>query len=240
MNGDFAPLAELSNLARRYDAIGLVDDAHALGVWELAQGWDVTIGTLSKSLGSQGGFVASSHDLIDTLVNKARSFIFTTGLSPACVAAAQAALSLVQEDPAPRQRVHALSERLREGLRSQGWNTLRSQSQIVPILLGSPEEALRMAHGLHEAGIYARAIRPPTVHAGECRIRFSVTSDHTEADIDKLLGALATLIPLPPSPFPPLHPGGPAKASVAGSMEKGEMPSPYLREWAAKPGEGER
>ena len=224
MNGDFAPLQELAQLARQYEAISLVDEAHALGVWDTVKNWDVTMGTLSKSMGSQGGFIAGSRELIETLINKARSFIFTTALSPACVAAAQAALSLIQENPSPRLRVLQLSERLREGLRDQGLDTLDSQSQIVPILIGSPEDALRIAHGLYSAGIYAPAIRPPTVHAGECRIRVSVTAELNEPDIDQLLAALATLIPLPPSPL---------------NMEKGAIPSPYLRERAAKLGEGD-
>ena len=190
MDGDFAPLDGLLQLARQYKAISLVDEAHAIGVWDLTRGWDVTVGTLSKSLASQGGFVAGSKELIDTLINKARSFIFTTGLSPACVAAAQAALSLIQEDAAPRRRVHQLSKRLREGLSAQGWNTLGSQSQIVPVLLKEPKAALEAAQNLQASGFYAPAIRPPTVHAGECRIRFSVTSEHKESDIDGLLEIL--------------------------------------------------
>ncbi len=196
MDGDFAPLARLSELAKKYEVISLVDDAHALGVWDTeTRPWDVVVGTLSKSLGSQGGFVTGSRELIDTLINHARSFIYTTGLSPACVAAAQAALSLVQEDPVPRLRVQQLCKRLRDGLRAQGRNILQSQSQIVPILLGEAQDALRVAQILQDAGIFAPAIRPPTVHAGECRIRFSVTSEHSEEDIDKLLKALATLTP---------------------------------------------
>ena len=191
MNGDFAPLAALASLARRYEAVSMVDDAHALGVWETkTEGWDVVMGTLSKTLGSQGGFVAGSRELIETLVNKARSFIFTTGLSPACVAAAQAALSLVQEDLRPRERLKKLSARLREGLRALGYNTLGSESQIVPVLLGEADTALACADHLSRNGIFAPAIRPPTVHAGECRIRFSVTADHELADIDLVLNTM--------------------------------------------------
>ena len=198
MDGDFAPLTELSELAKTYEAITLVDEAHAIGVWGdggkgLSTDWDIVVGTLSKSLGSQGGFVAGSREMIETLVNKARSFIFTTGLSPACVAAAQAALSLIQEDPKPREHLKKLSAHLRDGLCAQGYDTLKSQSQIVPILLGEAKDALACADHLMKAGIFAPAIRPPTVHAGECRIRFSVTSDHEEADIDQLLNTLKEL-----------------------------------------------
>jgi len=191
MDGDFAPLEALAQIAKRHEAVSIVDDAHAFGVWETrTEDWDVVIGTFSKSLGSQGGFAAGSRELIETLINKARPFIFTTGLSPACVAAAQAALSLVQEDPRPRECLKKLSARLREGLRAQGYNTLGSESQIVPILLGEADRALACAEHLRQAGIFAPAIRPPTVHAGQCRLRFSVTADHQPADIDLVLNAM--------------------------------------------------
>jgi len=202
MDGDFAPLPELAALAQQAGAITILDEAHAIGIWgehgrgaramaDQTSDWDVVVGTLSKALGSQGGFVCGSQALIDTLINKARSFIYTTGLSPTCVAAAHAALSLIQEDSVPRKRLHGLAHYLREGLRGLGFDTLDSESQIVPILLGSAEKALTCAAHLEGAGIYAPAIRPPTIHAGECRIRFSVTAEHTEKDIDQLVNALS-------------------------------------------------
>jgi len=198
MDGDFAPLEALGTVARRHGALSIVDDAHALGLWETrTEGWTVIIGTLSKSLGAQGGFVAASRDVIDLFVNKARSFIFTTGLSPLCVAAAQAALSLIQEDVQAREGVKRLSARLRDGLKILGFDTLVSQSHIVPIRLGGADNALACADHLRQAGIFAPAIRPPTVHAGQCRLRFSVTAEHSEADIDSLLKAMSTLIPRP-------------------------------------------
>ncbi len=204
MDGDFAPLAALAALAQQYGAISVLDEAHAIGVWgeggkgqrfetespRPPVGFDVVVGTLSKALGSQGGFVCGSEALIDSLVNKARSFIFTTGLSPLCVAAAHAALSLIQEEAVPRLRLHVLAKRLRDGLQARGFDILRSESQIVPVLLGDVEQALKRAAALEAAGIYAPAIRPPTVHAGACRIRFSVTANHSEKDIDRLLGVL--------------------------------------------------
>jgi 8-amino-7-oxononanoate synthase len=203
MNGDFAPLRALADEAKRCGANTLLDEAHAIGVFGfhgrgvlgmegMDDRWDVVVGTLSKALGSQGGFAAGSRELIEILVNRARSFIYTTGLSPVCVAAAQAALSLVQEDAEPRVRVQKLSGRLREGLRLQGWDILHSESQIIPILLGDAKTTLACADHLYQAGIFAPAIRPPTVHAGECRIRFSVTAEHEEKDIDHLLNALAS------------------------------------------------
>jgi 8-amino-7-oxononanoate synthase len=200
MDGDFAPLAELAAAGERYGAIRLVDEAHALGVWGMngqgvrdAAQWDVVIGTLSKALGSQGGFVASSREVIETLVNNARTFIFTTGLSPVSVAGAHAALSIVQEDEMLRQRVIGLATQLRDALGADGWDTLGSQSQIVPVFLGSAERALEVAEKLQAAGVFAPAIRPPTVHAGQCRVRFSVTAEHTESDLGKVIDALKTV-----------------------------------------------
>jgi 8-amino-7-oxononanoate synthase len=206
MDGDFAPLAELAALAQRHKAISVLDEAHAVGIWGtngrgIREGsWDVVVGTLSKSLGSQGGFACASQTVIETLINKSRSFIYTTGLSPACVAGAQAALSLIQEDSAPRERLKSLSKRLREGLRSLKFNVLNSESQIIPILLGNADRAMSVAAHLEASGIYAPAIRPPTVHAGECRIRFSVTAEHQEADIDFLLQNLGNIPSPQPSP----------------------------------------
>jgi len=201
MNGDFAPLATLAALARKTDTLTLVDEAHAIGVYGyhgsgilgsegMDDRWDVVVGTLSKALGSQGGFAAGSQDLMDMMINKSRSFIFTTGLSPACVAAAGAALSLIQEDPSRRNHLQRISARLRDGLKTQGWNILGSESHIVPILLGEASKALSGAETLWNAGIFAPAIRPPTVHAGECRLRFSVTAEHTEEDVESLLAIL--------------------------------------------------
>jgi 8-amino-7-oxononanoate synthase len=199
MDGDFAPLDQIVPLARAYDAITLVDEAHALGVWgSRGRGLspsavDIIVGTLSKSLASQGGFVCASRPFIDLLINKSREFIFTTGLSPLCVAAAQGALDVLQSDEALGQRVQILSARLRDGAQQAGLQTLGSQSQIVPIRLGSTESALQGAAHLWDEGFYAPAIRPPTVHAGECRLRFSVTADHSERMIDQLLTALSAL-----------------------------------------------
>jgi len=191
MDGDFAPLEDLQSLAKRYGAISIVDDAHALGVWDTkTAGWDVSVGTLSKAFGSQGGFAAGSREVVELLINTSRSFIFTTGLSPLCVAAAQAALNVIQQDPRRRDHVKNLSAQLRDGLSILGFDILGSQSQIVPIRLGEAGRALACADYLRQSEIFAPAIRPPTVHAGQCRIRFSVTADHQPADIDQVLNAL--------------------------------------------------
>jgi 7-keto-8-aminopelargonate synthetase-like enzyme len=202
MDGDFAPLLELSRLCRRYETMSLVDEAHAIGVWgesgrgvlglsEAGVGFDIVIGTLSKALGSQGGFVGASRAVVETLVNRARPFIFTTGLSPACAGAARAALGLLREDPAPRRHVQRLSAQLRAALRSRGFDLSTSESQIIPIVLGTPERVLEASARLESRGIFAPAIRPPTVHPGQCRLRLSVTAEHTEDDIQALMEALS-------------------------------------------------
>ncbi len=205
MNGDLAPLRALARLCRQYDAIGMLDEAHAIGTFGfhgrgilglegMDDPWDVVVGTLSKSLGSQGGFVSGSRELIEVLLNRARSFIFTTALAPASCAAAHAALALIEEDAGARVHLQKISSRLREGLRLQGWDIFHSESHIVPIRLGDERAALQGADHLLKEGIFAPAIRPPTVHAGECRIRFSLTAEHTEKEIDLLLRALTPLV----------------------------------------------
>jgi len=195
MDGDIPPLKELLALARRYQATALVDEAHALGVYGdqghgLSQGWDVVLGTLSKALASQGGFAAGSRVCIDYLTNKARSFIFTTGLSPVSVGAALAALQVIQKNPEVLKKVQARALALREGLRSQGWTTHPSESQIIPILVGEATTALELTECLRHKGFFAPAIRPPAVHAHECRLRLSVTAEHTQEQINHFLEVL--------------------------------------------------
>jgi 8-amino-7-oxononanoate synthase len=200
MDGDFAPVNELAALCREQGVLSVLDEAHAIGVWGpegkglAAPGtWDILVGTLSKALGSQGGFFCASQEIVDLVINKGRPFIFTTALSPAAVAAAHASLSVIQEDEGQkkRQRLQSLAQRLRDGLQTQNHNIAHSQSHIVPILLKEVSRTLACADFLWKEGIYAPAIRPPTVHAGECRLRFSVTADHTEEDVDQLLKALS-------------------------------------------------
>jgi 8-amino-7-oxononanoate synthase len=195
MDGDIAPLAELKLLARAHGALAIVDEAHALGVMGprgrgLSEGWDIVLGTLSKSLGSQGGFAAGSRKRMDYFVNKARLFIFTTGLAPVCAAAALAALRKIGKTPRPGEALLARAQRLRAALVRQGWNVLQSQSQIVPVHVGDAEKTLALAGRLRDQGFYAPAIRPPAVHARECRLRLSLTAEHTQEQIDRLLSVL--------------------------------------------------
>ncbi len=187
MDGDWAPLNDLSALAKAHDALFMVDDAHAFAVRPEPVPGDIVVGTLSKALASQGGFVAGSRTLIDWWVNKARPFLFTTALAPMNAGAALAALEVIQKEPRRRTRLSSLSAMLRDGLAAQGWDTLQSQSHIVPVKVGPAKTALALAWHLENAGFYAPAIRPPTVHAEESRLRFSVTAAHTESAIQKLL-----------------------------------------------------
>jgi 8-amino-7-oxononanoate synthase len=203
MDGDFAPLRELLELARTFDALLLVDEAHATGVLG-PNGRGLTellalpaederlikMGTLSKALGTQGGFVVGSRRLIDWLINHARPYIFSTALAPPTAAAARRAITIVQQEPQRRQRVLALAEQLRQGLRALGLDPGPSVCQIVPILVGQPREAVALSRKLASRGWLVPAIRPPSVPAGTARLRISVTAGHTMDDVEAFLDAL--------------------------------------------------
>jgi 8-amino-7-oxononanoate synthase len=204
MDGDLAPLADLADLAERYDAMLLVDEAHATGVLGqhgrgLAeqQGVEhrvhVRVGTLSKALGSSGGFVCGRQSLIDWLINRARAYVFSTAPPAACCAAAAAAVEIVEREPQRRQSLLSQAARLRGELEAQGWNTGRSASQIVPLVVGAPERALALAAQLRAQCILVPAIRPPTVPAGGSCLRISLTAAHTPEMIDRLVAALGEL-----------------------------------------------
>jgi 8-amino-7-oxononanoate synthase len=202
MEGDIAPLSELVSLARRYDALLMVDDAHALGVLGpggrgtpelLGMGGQIPIlvGTLGKALGGLGAFVAGSHELRDYLLNKARSFIFTTALPPPVMGGALAALEVVREEPERRQTLLEKAEYLRRGLKALGFNILGAGTPIVPALVGSPTKTVLLSQLLLEEGVYVQAIRPPTVPEGECRLRCSVMATHSWEDLERALRAFA-------------------------------------------------
>ena len=201
MDGDLAPLAELAELAERYAAMLLVDEAHATGVFGghgrgVAEHFGVEdrvhvrIGTLSKALGCIGGFVAGSRSLVEWLVNRARPYVFSTASPAATAAAAIAALDIVQQEPQRRERLLTRSQELREELTRQGWNIGASASQIIPLVVGDPERTVRMSAELRERGLFAPAIRPPTVPEGEACLRISLTFGHTEEMIAALLESL--------------------------------------------------
>ena len=202
MDGDFAPLADLAALAEQYDAMLMVDEAHATGVFgasgrgvceELGveSGVHVRVGTLSKALGSMGGFVAGSAPLIDWLVNRARSYIFSTAPPEALAAAALEALDVVIREPARRTILRERAATLRAGLESQGWNIGKSGSQIVPVILGDPARTMNLARALQDRGFFVPGIRPPAVPQGECLLRISLSYLHGDEDLRRLLDALA-------------------------------------------------
>jgi len=201
MDGDIAPLKEIVSLAKKHGAITMIDEAHSTGVLGANGGGlaeyagvecavDIIMGTLSKALGSQGGFVCGSGKLIEYLINKSRAFIYTTSLAPASAAAALEALNIVKKEPERREKLKDLSASLRKRLKEAGLDTAGSETQIIPVVFGSLERTLEVSKKLLEAGIFAPAIRPPTVQEGECRLRFSLTSDHNEDDLLKVLNCL--------------------------------------------------
>ncbi len=201
MDGDVAPLGDILALAERHDAWLVLDDAHAFGVLgthgrgtaEFAgvhlSGRTVFVATLSKALGSQGGFVAASADAVGLVVNRARSFIYTTGLSPACAGGALAALALVK-DPSRRERLLRLSREARRRLKDAGCRVSDGETPIIPVVIGEIEPTLRLASRLFDAGIFAPAVRPPTVPKGTARLRVSLSADHTPEDVGRLADAL--------------------------------------------------
>lgn len=201
VDGDPAPLAELVRVCARRDAWLMVDEAHATGcIGDGGRGLleqcglqgraPILMGTLSKAVGSVGGYVAGAAPLIDLLRNRARSFIYTTALPPGACAASQAGLDIIEREPARRARLWRNAERLRLALRRRGWDTGRSESQIIPVAVGKPEPALALSERLLEAGFFAPALRPPTVPPGSCRLRVSVMSEHTIKQIDAFVEAL--------------------------------------------------
>jgi 8-amino-7-oxononanoate synthase len=201
MDGDLAPLPQLAQLARKTNSMLLVDEAHATGVFgahgrglcealHVEDNFIVRIGTLSKALGSHGGFVTGSQLLIDYLRNKARPYIFSTAFPSANAAAGMAALQLIQAEPIRRHRVLDTAAKLRMRLSSDGWNVGCSQSQIIPIFLGDAALAMRYATVLRQQGFFVPGIRPPSVPLGESLLRISLTSEHTWEQCESLLHSL--------------------------------------------------
>ncbi len=202
MDGDRAPLAEMVPLAKRWGAMVLLDDAHATGCLGangrgtaeeacVADSVDIWIGTLGKSLGSFGAFVAGSHKLRELLVNTARSFIFSCALAPPQVEAARAALRLVRAEPWRRERLQANGRRLRTRLDAAGISTEPSTSHIVPVIIGDNERTMAVCERLLERGFYAQGIRHPSVPVGTARLRITPMATHEPGDLDALAQAIA-------------------------------------------------
>ena len=202
MDGDIAPLAEAVALARRFDAIVLLDDAHGTGTLGaggrgtpeqcgVREGVDVLVGTLGKALGSFGAFVAGSRLLRELLVNQARSFIFSCALAPGPVAAARSALALVQREPWRREQLQRNARRLRDALAQHGISTAPSQTQIVPVVIGESARTMAVCERLLARGFYTQGIRYPSVPEGTARLRITPMASHTGAEIDALAEAVA-------------------------------------------------
>ncbi|MDH4152360.1 MAG: 8-amino-7-oxononanoate synthase [Nitrospira sp.] len=201
MDGDLAPLADLVELAERYDAMLYVDDAHGTGIMGATGRGTIEqfglegripfhMGTLSKALGSYGAYVVGSNDFVQYLLNVARSFIFTTAIPPAITAAASAAITVVEREPERRDRLWANRQHLFNGLQNQGFRLTPTVSPILPVLIGDAAKASAFADRLLAHGVYATAIRPPTVPDGTSRVRFTVTATHTTDQLDEALQAV--------------------------------------------------
>ena len=205
MDGDAAPLREIAELCERHGAMLYVDEAHAAGVLGptgagLAEALgvsdrvDVHMGTLGKALGSFGAYVAGSRRLVDLLVSRARTFVFTTALPPAACGAALAALDVLREEPDRRERLRALTLRAKAGLARLGFDVSRVVAPIFPVVLGTEERALAASRALRARGFFVRAIRPPTVPPGTSRLRVALSAAHDEAQVDAFLGALGEVL----------------------------------------------
>jgi 8-amino-7-oxononanoate synthase len=202
MNGDLAPLKEIVSLCKKYKSLLMVDDAHGTGVlgktgrgglehFGLKADTIIQMGTLSKAFGCSGGFVAGSRELITFLTNTARSFMYSTSLPPAIAEACVKAIDIVDTHSHPlRKKLWSNRERFHRGLEYLGFDTLGSETPIIPVLIGNVRSALKAGQYLFRKKIFAPAIRPPTVPEGTCRIRFSVTAAHTEEEIDYVLEVL--------------------------------------------------
>ncbi len=199
MDGDTAPLTALCNIAERYGAMLMVDEAHATGVVGphgagivAADGLQARVtlqmGTLGKALGTFGAFVAGRRTVIDLLINTARSFIYTTALPPPVVAAASAALAIVASDPAPRRRLAENAAFLWQGLREIGLRIANEPAHIIPVLVGDAARTMRFSERLLEHGVFVQGIRPPTVPPDTARLRVTMMSTHTRDDLAFAIG----------------------------------------------------
>jgi 8-amino-7-oxononanoate synthase len=198
MDGDEAPLADVVELAEKYDAMVMVDEAHGTGVFGangagvvaklgLASRVLVQMGTLGKALGGFGAYVAGSRGLCDLLINRCRSFIFTTSLPPAVMAMALAAIDLVQNEPQRRDVLRHNCQQLKQGLSRLGFELGRSESPILPLIVGDAARCMALSSALLARGVFAQGIRPPTVPVGTSRLRITVMATHSDAQIDRAL-----------------------------------------------------
>ncbi len=199
MDGDQAPLTGMAELAEKFDAMVMVDEAHATGIFgprgagvvaklKLGDRVLVQMGTLGKALGGFGAYVAGSRALRELLINRCRSFIFTTSLPPAIMAMAMAAIDLAEGEPERRERLWDNCSYLTDGLKKLGFSLNDLQSPIVPLVIGDSERCMQFSEQLLDRGVFAQGIRPPTVPEGTSRLRITLMATHTRAHLDKALG----------------------------------------------------
>ncbi len=202
MDGDLAPLREIADAAKAFGAFLFVDEAHGLGIYGGGAGLSAELGVkpdaisanLAKSLGGGGGFVAGSAEFIDLLVNRARSFIFSTGLAPACVGAGLEAARIVMTELGLGAELLARAAFFREELRRHGVEVAEHRSPVIPIIVGSNEAALALSDALFERAILETAIRPPSVPYGTARLRLSVTLAHSREDLARAATIIASVL----------------------------------------------
>jgi 8-amino-7-oxononanoate synthase len=201
MDGDVAPLADLAQVCERQQAWLMIDDAHGFGVLghegggcvaaqNMQQQVPVLIGTLGKAFGTFGAFVVGSDDLIETMIQFARPYIYTTALPPAVAAASLASLQLLRKDQWRREKLGELVARFRQGAVQKGFQLMDSATPIQPLMIGADKDALALSQRLRERGFLISAIRPPTVAEGTARLRITLSASHQPEDIDRLIEAL--------------------------------------------------
>lgn len=204
MDGDIAPLPELVEIAQRFDAILMVDDAHATGVlgengkgtaehFGIQKGIDVQMGTFSKALGNLGGFIAGSKSLIAYIRNKSRSFIYSTALPPAILGGCIKAIEIIKREPMLRKKLFYNVKRFREALLNLDFDIMDSDTQIIPVCIKDADLTMKSAEFLLKNGVFAPGIRPPTVPKNKCRIRLSLMATHTKDHIDKAIDVFRRL-----------------------------------------------
>ena len=201
VDGDIAPLPQLTEIAKRHKLLLMVDEAHATGVlgrcgagtadyYGISEEIDISVGTFSKAMASEGGFVTGSRAMIDYIANTARSFIFSTALAPATIAVSLAALNIVKTEPQRREALLAHGAWLRAGLARAGFSVADHPTQIISVILGASDVAMAFSKALMERGIFASAIRPPTVPQGTSRLRINLMATHSREDLEHALRCL--------------------------------------------------
>lgn len=206
MDGDIAPLDKIVALCKKYDAISMIDEAHATGILgktghgtlqyfglKAVQDVDIVLGTCSKALAVTGGFVVGSKTLIKYLRVASRSYMFSTAMMPAASAALIEALKIIDEEPQWKEKLLNNAKYFRDGLHERGFDTVTSETQIVPILIGPDNDAIQFSRRLFDEGIFAPCVRWPAVEKNKARIRFTVMATHTREQMDKVLSVCAMI-----------------------------------------------